>query len=498
MTLSVAYPLDRAAPWRGLLPLWIGIGVYTLLLLAGNRLLQDPDTMWQVTVGQWILQHRAVPETDVYSFTMRGERWISTQWLAQVVLAKAYGMAGWSGPVVVAASAIAAAFGLLAHWLSRRLGDSAVLVFVAVALALSAPHLFARPHVLAMPIMVLWVGGLIAAVDRGRAPSFRLLPLMALWANLHGGFVFGLVLLAPIAFDALCSAAPEQRITLARRWAAFSLAALLAGCCTPYGWNSLLASQKILSLGSALPLIMEWRPSDFGSLGVFEIVLLLGAGLALAHGIKLPPRRILLLLGLLHLALAQARAAELLGLLAPLVVAAPLASQLGRAAAVEGSDRPTTKRGVLIAGLAAVLVAGTLGFSLQHRFEPNVRQSPVAAVAALKQLHVSRVFNDYDFGGYLIENGVAPFIDGRTELYGEKFFVDHNAASGLMEPENLFRLLQTYQIEATLLRTQSAATKLLDHIDGWQKVYADDIATIHLRKPLALHRLEPAVDPDPP
>ena len=86
MTLSVAYPLDRAAPWRGLLPLWIGIGVYTLLLLAGNRLLQDPDTMWQVTVGQWILQHRAVPETDVYSFTMRGERWISTHWLAQVVL----------------------------------------------------------------------------------------------------------------------------------------------------------------------------------------------------------------------------------------------------------------------------------------------------------------------------------------------------------------------------------------------------------------------------
>ena len=30
---------------------------------------------------------------------------------------------------------------------------------------------------------------------------------------------------------------------------------------------------------------------------------------------------------------------------------------------------------------------------------------------------------------------------GRTELYGEKFFVDHNAASGLMEPDNLFRLL---------------------------------------------------------
>jgi hypothetical protein len=105
------------------------------------------------------------------------------------------------------------------------------------------------------------------------------------------------------------------------------------------------------------------------------------------------------------------------------------------------------------------------------------------------------VFNDYDFGGYLIAHGVAPFIDGRTELYGEKFFVDHNAASGLMEPDNLFRLLDQYGIEATLMRTQSAATKLLDHVDGWQKIYSDDIATIHLRKTGAAHTVEPAVDP---
>jgi hypothetical protein len=90
---------------------------------------------------------------------------------------------------------------------------------------------------------------------------------------------------------------------------------------------------------------------------------------------------------------------------------------------------------------------------------------------------------------------VAPFIDGRTELYGEKFFVDHNAASGLMKPENLFRLLEEYKIEATLMRTQSAATILLDHIDGWQKVYTDEIATIHVRKSGAVHTVEPVVSP---
>jgi hypothetical protein len=492
MTMSVANIAEDTSPMRGLLPLWVGVFIYALFVLGGNRLLIDPDTMWQITVGQWILDHGAVPETDVYSFTMRGQPWISTQWLAQVLYAKAYAVAGWSGPVVLAASAIAATFALLAKFLSRRLSESTMLAFVAAALALTVPHMLARPHVLALPVMVAWVGGLIAAADRREAPTFWLLPLMALWANLHGGFVFGLVLIAPVALDAMLSADVKLRASLALRWAAFAVLALVASCCTPYGWNSLLASRKILALGDALPLIMEWRSADFSSVGVFEICLLLGIGLALFRGVKLPPLRIVLLLGLLHMALAQGRSTEILALVAPLVLAAPLARQFG-GAEVAHPAQPT--RSALVAGIAIVLVAGTVAYASVHRFEPHTRGSPVAAVAALKKLNLTRVFNDYDFGGYLIANGVATFIDGRTELFGEKFFVDHNAASGLMEPENLFRLLDAYKIEATLMRTQSAATKLLDHMDGWQKVYADDIATIHLRKPGAVHSAEPAVDP---
>ena len=494
MTLSVAQTAEDAGPMRGLLPLWVGVGIYALFLLAGNRLLIDPDTMWQITVGQWILDHRAVPETDVFSFTMRGQPWISTQWLAQVLYAKTFAVFGWSGPVVLAAGAIAATFALLAGFLSRRLSESTTLVFIAAALALTVPHLLARPHVLAMPLMVAWVAGLVAAADRSRAPSFWWLALMVLWANLHGGFVFGLMLIAPIALDAVVNADKALRKSLILRWAAFALAALLASCCTPYGWNSLLASQKILALGSALPLIMEWKPADFGSVGALEICLLLGMGLALWRGIKLPPLRIVLLLGLLHMALAQGRAGEILALLAPIILAAPLARQIG-GTEVSNRDAAPPVRGVLFAGVAIMLAAGTFVFTSVHRFEPHTRGSPVEAVAALKKMNLARVFNDYDFGGYLISSGVAPFIDGRTELYGEKFFVDHNAASGLMEPENLFRLLEEYNIEATLMRTQSAATKLLDHLDGWQKVYADDIATIHLRKPGAVHTVEPAVAP---
>jgi hypothetical protein len=493
MTISFANATERASPLRGLLPLWVGAGLYMITFVAGNHLLIDPDTMWQITVGQWIIDHRAVPEVDVYSFTMRGQPWISTQWLAQVLYAGAYDIAGWTGPVVVAAGAIAATFGMLARLIHRRLGDSTTLVFVAAAFALTAGHLLARPHVLAMPVMVMWVGGLMTAADRRGAPSLWLLPLMALWANLHGGFVFGLVLIGPIALDAVNGAHATERKALVLRWALFGVMALIASCCNPYGWNALLAARKILELGSALPLIMEWRPTEFGGLGTFEVCLLLSIGFALLRGLKLPPTRIVLLLGLLHMAFAQVRAVEILALLAPLVLAAPLSRQLGigEAATANGAS---PARGVLFASVAVALVAATVAYASAHRFEPNPHSAPVAAVAELKKHSFARVFNDYDFGGYLIANGVAPFIDGRTELYGEKFFVDHNAASGLMEPDNLFRLLDQYDIEATLMRTQSAATKLLDHMDGWQKIYSDDIATIHVRKAGAMHTAEPVVD----
>ena len=491
MTMTVTRTAEAPASARSVLPLAVGVGVYFLLLFAGNRLLGDPDTQWQITIGRWILAHGMVPESDIYSFTMVGQSWISTQWLAQVAFALAHRVTGWTGPVVLAAGAIAATFALLTKFLGARLTPAATVMIVAGALVLTAPHLLARPHVLALPVLVVWVGGLIAAGDRGEAPSPWLLPLMTLWANLHGGFVFGLALIAPIALDAVWRKDPAARKSLAWRWIGFACGALAVSCLTPYGWNALLASGKILSLGQALPLIGEWHPVSFGRLGAFEICLLGLLGLALWRGVVLPPLRIVLLLGLLHMALSATRNVEVLALVAPIVLAAPLARQIGGPDDAGEPRRPTPLH---VAAALWICAATLLMASLGH-YAPADRNSPVAAVAELKRLHVSRVFNDYDFGGYLIANDVPTFIDGRTELFGEKFVVDHHLASELIEPDQFFTMLGDYKIEATLLRTQSAAAKLLDHLDGWRKVYGDGIATIHLRRPGAVHLAEPTISP---
>src|SRR5258708_9823635 len=195
---------ERAALSLGQVPawLWLGVWVYALLLINGDILLGDSDTYWHIAAGKWILDHHALPSVDIYSFTKSGEPWISSSWLAQVLYAGAYEIAGWAGPIALAAACIAAAIALLACLLGRRIASTQAILIAGVALVLSPVHLFARPHVLALPIMVAWVSGLLSASERREAPSFWLLPLIAVWANLHGGGLFCLAPGAPLSFFA--------------------------------------------------------------------------------------------------------------------------------------------------------------------------------------------------------------------------------------------------------------------------------------------------------
>jgi hypothetical protein len=463
-----AFGLAEVPVW-----LWVGIGVYALVLINGRSLLNDSDTYWQIAVGQWILDHGAMPRVDIYSFTKAGEPWISSSWLAQVLYAGSYNLAGWTGPVVLASACVAATFALLTHILSRRIPATWAVAVVMAAFVLSMGHLLARPHVLVLPIMLAWAYGLMSASERGEAPSFWLLPLIALWTNLHGGFVFGLVLAGAFALDALWNANPAQRVPVALRWAAFGLGALVACCVTPYGWGSILAARKILDLGELLHLIYEWMPADFSKLGAFELSILALIGGALYGGVKLSPPRIALVLGLLHMALAHVRNVEIYALLLPIVVLAPVASQFALQPSRSAGRSVTV---VLLGGWTWLLAANT-------RFAPPENQAPVAAFEALQAHHPKRVLNDLPFGGYLIWRQMPVFIDGRAELYGEAFDMAYYRAMQLKDVNQFLEILKTWDIDAVLLTPGTPAVGLLDNIGGWQRVHTDGNAVLHVRKP---------------
>jgi len=470
----------RLAVSHAAMPWLMAAGVYALLMLLGPRLLADPDTYSHIALGRWIFEHQSVPSVDPFSQTMRGEHWIAFEWLSQVIYAGALSLGGWTGVVALAAACAAAAFGLLTRFLLREWQPVPVLIAVLAAFVLVSPHILARPHILAMPIMVAFVAGLIHAADEKRAPPWHLLPLMTLWANLHGSFTFGLAMIGAMACDALWNAPASKRVPVARHWVVFGLLALAAACINPYGPEMILVTFRTIALGRALSTIAEWRPQDFSHFGPYEIIMLAGIGGALYRGITLPPLRILMLLGLLHLSLSQSRNADLLGMLLPLLLARPLAGQLKFFAA---EPAPT---GMRLAGwtpaLTGLLLIAITGLaSARTDIVPAANITPAKAVASLDLAKVSPVLNDYDFGGYLDFVGIAPFIDGRGELYGPAFNLRYNRALKLENLPDFLKLLDEYKFGATLLAPATPANALLDRLPNWKRTYADDVAVVHTR-----------------
>ena len=215
-----------------------GFAVFAAVLWV-PALLRDADTLWHITVGEWILAHRAVPVTDTFSFTAAGRPWEAHEWLSEVLLALAYDAAGWNGLMILTAAAAGLTVGLVALYLRENTRIDFAVMLLLLTVSCGGPSLLARPHLFALPVLTLWTVGLVSARARGTAPSLALLPLMTLWANLHGGFLIGLVLAGALAveaaFDPTCRTAQSIR-----SWGIFILGAVAAACVTPHGIESLL------------------------------------------------------------------------------------------------------------------------------------------------------------------------------------------------------------------------------------------------------------------
>lgn len=463
------------------LALLVYLAAFISTLALAHPVLTDQDPFWHIAAGNWIIEHRAIPHRDVFSNSMPGAPWVAHEWLAEVAIALVYDHLGWAGLVVMTGIVFAAALALLTRFLLRFLTPLYVIPLVLGAWGLCLAHLHARPHVFGLPLLVMWFAILDRKRLEERVPSMLLAAIIVLWANLHGGYMLGLALAALLAAEALLDAPDRPRfMTALGGWGGFLLVALLAALITPNGIHGLLLPFTVMQSSFAGAMIGEWKSPDFQTLQPLELWLLLGLLAILSFGLRLPIARIVILFVLLHMALAHQRFAEVLGLIAPLLIAPALAMQLRTAGDprlrgfASALAKPASAGGVAVAALVVAVIGAAfvrLGIDNQnHRF------APTAAVAFVKQQQVAgAVFNDYEFGGYLIFNGIAPFVDGRADIYGDGFLRRYTDVAALPD------ILDQYRIVWTLLDPHDPRVALLDHLPGWQRIYGDDLAVIHAR-----------------
>ncbi len=482
--MSFALPFARSLSDEGAEARIAGLGLAAIaialfaLAVFSPAVLGDGDTFSHLATGEWIIAHGAQPRTDPFSHSMAGAPWVAHEWLSELLLALAFRLGGWDGVVLLTGAAAASAALIVGFTAARDLRGAPLIATVGLGLGLMTASLLARPHMLALPIAAGWSAGLLAARDRARAPPLALAALMTLWANMHGGFIFGLALIGPFALEALSEAPAGARLATAGAWTLFGLAALAAALINPYGVEALALPFRLMGIEN-LSRISEWRPQDFSHPGTMELALLALIALALTRPFATPPIRAALLVALVAMALQHSRHQVLLAILAPMLLAGPIAAAIGGGRIVEEARRTaTTALAATIA--AALLIGGARLMAPIERVDGAV--APISALEAVPlPLRAKPVLNDYGFGGFLIFSRVRPFIDARAELYGDPMLSLYSKLQA-GDPATIESTLKRYDIAWTIFPPDARIVAILDRAPGWRRLHADGVAVVQVRE----------------
>jgi len=506
----VAARAARKAP-AAALPSWFRPALLALaaILLVGwfSPEISDSDFWWHLATGKYIAEHRALPVPDPFAYTtaragtayLGEERTryfnLTHEWLAQALFYSIYRLAGCGGIVMFRAVALAAFCAVVGLVSWRRCGGfyRAVLAAFASGAVVASGFTTDRPFLLTFLFLALTV-----AILESRRWMWALPPLFLLWANCHGGYFLGWMVLGayvvevvlpfrvatPLSFRAATPSSFRAATVRERSLLIPGTVAFLASCLNPNGFRiaQILFFYRSSFMQSKL---LEWVPPALWPPTAFSL-LLFGAAATMLWGW----RRVRLADWLLFAAFAAAALAAqrntiLIGFMAPILIATylpwkPLAHWAIAALVV----------GVLISGIAR-------GRFFELR-AADWKYPSGAADFLLAHEITQPMFNTYEYGGYLMWRlwpQQRVFIDGRA--LSEAVFIDyarilynHEANGGKSAQE----LLDQYGVEVIVMNgfeyvngvTYLLAPALADPQQTiWKLVYSEPEAMVFMRQPPA-------------
>ena len=462
----------------------ITFGLLALLLAVySDSIFGDGDTNWHVATGLWILDHHQIPATDPFSFTATGRKWVTHEWLSEVAMALSFKAFGWSGVRVLTGLAFAGACIVVAREVLRHLNLVPSVLLALICYKVLVPHVLARPHIVALPLMALCVVELLSARRESRTPGLWMLPMMTLWSNLHASYFIGLAFIGVFGLEAVLDAG-VQRIRTGLSWAGFGAAALVCSLLTPNFIDGLIYPFYVMNMKD-LAAIDEWKPASFAAITPLEVAILGTIFMLFYKKITTTAVRIILLLVLLHMTLQHERQEFVLILVGLLVLAEPLGRSLEPVHPATPLRTPdpagaTRGRALVAVTLAAMVITATARLVVRED-RVSAESVPVAALDHVPaNIRTLPVFNDYSFGGWLIFNHVRPFIDGRSDMYGDALFRTFlEAWSG--DPDSISRTFKKYRIAWVIVPPSAAVVKWLDQRPDWRLVYRDKWAVTYVR-----------------
>jgi hypothetical protein len=484
-----------------------------LFCLMGGvaSLLIDSDTGWHIRAGDWILNNHRLPTSDFFSFTKAGQSWYAWEWLWEVSFALIHRLAGMAGVILGNVLILGLTSVFLLRLVRRRSKNNLIAVGVTV-LALLGMSLFflARPHLFSFFFTVILLDVLDRRRDSGHDVPWIVVFLFMVWANVHPGFVGGLITLAAYTAadlaNALTASEPGRREDLLarfRRYLPLTGACILVPLVNPYGYRLYVHIFSFLSDSSTLYNINEYNVVDFRSPPgrMFELMLFLGAPAAISRMLKRDFAVPALFLAWAHLALTAQRNIPffMIVMAAPVtiwleeMVAAFSRAQAGDSIRAVASNRQilagemtaegSIRRFPLLSILTMVLIfvlLRTPGSPPKFRPQYNPEIYPHDAIAAVRKMGLStRMVTTDVWGGYLIYRlypDVRVFWDTRLDFYGAPY--NKAAVDALKGYPGWDKTLADNRITAALVPVNQPLAALLAQSKDWQVVYKDEVAIL--------------------
>ncbi len=533
-------PEARSQHWIPALPTST---LLQIVLLAGIFLLNffpdtDPDLWWHMATGRFIVDTGTIPRVDPFSYTAAGRPWVAHEWLAEVVLYLTYRSGGYLALVLLAGTAITLTFGIVLRTL-RLLGLKPV-VASCITFWVASMSLFGwnvRPQMFSYLLFSLYLYLLLRSRRQADRWLWLMPALMIPWANLHAGYVMGLLLVGLFlvgeginrwrATGRRTPLSPWERVGVRarapstqdpepspqdpepiphpslRRYLTVAVATVAATLFNPQGPAVLLYPFSYAGTQNAsMKFITEWQSPNFHYYYFFVF------GISLMALMVVPVRRPLdwaLTVPLLALTAMSLQSVRVIPFYA-IVVAPVLASRLGiavrtqdpavssqhsalstRHSGLSPRSSPGTRWNWMVLGLCLATLASTLFLSDRTQWGPEPRTSeyPAAGLRYLRESGLQgKLFNTFHWGGFLIwsfypERRV--FVDGRPDMYGDGFMEDYgkvqDARPGWRE------VLDRYQVEVALVEKDGRVATLLTASGEWRELFRGEIESVLVRSP---------------
>ena len=493
--------------WRRLMDSTTVLDRLGLLLLVGLGLrpILDPDFGWHLRSGTDLLKNLVIPKTDPYSYTLPNWPWVNHEWLSDAVVAFIHNHFGSLTLIILFALLIAGIFLLAAS--VEKVGLPYKILAALIGLLAALPILGVRMQMVTL-LGMAWLLWTLYRYRRGELKSLWWVPVVfLLWANLHGGFVTGLVILAVFW---LCEGAKYLLLGWRPAWYKklhitelalnrlqlrhlFGIG-LLSGVATllnPYGWGLYYDFYKLFTNPFAIQHISEWQHVSLDNAIAFNFTLyvILFAAVLLITYRKVEPTRWIMSGLFFYLSILYWRNMPFFMIMSVGFLAEILQQHTNLAMSFLGRNKWVLLCTVAITGIIIGQriddVAGKLLNPVQSFRLGGYPVDAVNWIKANPDKIGKKMFNEYDWGGFLIwqfpEQKV--FVDGRMPYWktSDHFPFLEEQYSVSAQKGSIEMLENTYGVDWMIIRFDRPLALALSGQKDWQQVYYDNCAVIYHR-----------------